>query len=467
MEHDNIIATAVSETATEITKEAVDTEIENVTFETVTADSLDAASENLTSTVQSDPVTTVTDKDKSAGIDTTAPVTTLALTSYNFTLVQSDQTTTATVTTCALTTTTTTTDDHATSVEDTTNEPTTEVTTSLENSSMATNATDSTTNENAMQDVMDSEATVEDVYNGTSANTSVAKITLSLAGEDGQSTELSDDPKVPIQDEKVSSDTLETTITKKSPAKTEDQIPAGPTEDSKEKIDDGAAKADLGADVDQPVNETMDDHASSLIDDLLVAKTNEEAEKTAEIMELISTPPFGVQIASTPAVRDVTSALDDAAPMPGNSTLMDDAPVTSAVDSMTQTDDQSSVDEGALTKTRHYVSAENISETIAGSTKDNVEQTTKDVPASSSIVVTSTANERLATTEGHIPMTMEEDSEEISSHDPSEEISSGKEDDTEAEQYGQSTDQEGAIPKPNISENVPSLCCKGNNFCVM
>lgn len=64
-------------------------------------------------------------------------------------------------------------------------------------------------------------------------------------------------------------------------------------------------------------------------------------------------------------------------------------------------------------------------------------------------------------------MTMEEDSEEISSHDPSEEISSGKEDDTEAEQYGQSTDQEGAIPKPNISENVPSLCCKGNNFCVM
>ena len=130
MEHDDIIATAVSETATEITKEAVVTEIENVTFETVTADSLDAASENLTSTVQSDPVTTVTDKDKSAGIDTTAPVTTLALTSDNFTPVQSDQTTTATVTTCALTTTTTTTtttDDHATSVDDTTIEPTTEV----------------------------------------------------------------------------------------------------------------------------------------------------------------------------------------------------------------------------------------------------------------------------------------------------------------------------------------------------
>ena len=130
---------------------------------------------------------------------------------------------------------------------------------------MATNATDSTTNQNAMQDVMDSEATVENVYNGTSANTPVAKITPSAAGEDGQSTELSDDPKVPIQDEKVSSDTLETTITKKSPAKTEDQIPAGPTEDSKEKVDDGAAKADSGADVDQPVNETMDDHASDTI----------------------------------------------------------------------------------------------------------------------------------------------------------------------------------------------------------
>ena len=86
MEHDDIIATAVSETATEI-KESVVTEIENVTFETVTADSLDAASENLTSTVQSDPVTTVTDKDKSVAIDTTAPVTTLALTSDNFTLV--------------------------------------------------------------------------------------------------------------------------------------------------------------------------------------------------------------------------------------------------------------------------------------------------------------------------------------------------------------------------------------------